>query len=444
MTGGQTRRNENAARATGSSRPPLSASPRRLIIGVLFLLAGVAVSAAAEDILHLPIGDPARRDRDVPIVLDAITDAGRGDVIGPGDLAARLSDTRILFVGEGHTEMETHRVELRVIEELDRAGRSVIVGLEMFPCTEQDVLDRWSGGRLTEEAFLERSRWYKSWGYPWAYYRDIFLFARKNRLRMVGVNAPRETITAARRKGFAALAEEERTCLPPRLDRESPDQMRLFKASFEGEDFHSKMSEEGWKGLLEAQTTWDAAMGSNAVRALERAADSKSIVVVLLGAGHVQYGLGAERQARLWFSGKTASLLPVAVRDAKRGPITSVRASSADFLWGVPFESDPLYPQLGLSTAPGKDGPQVIFVEKDSPAGKAGLSVSDVLLSFDGARVLDRESLSRLMAGKRWGDAARLSVRRGGEPREVTVWFRRDPAALSGAAAPPAPTPTPR
>ena len=33
-------------------------------------------------------------------------------------------------------------------------------------------------------------------------------------------------------------------------------------------------------------------------------------MVVLVGSGHVAYGLGAERQARLWFSGKTASVDP--------------------------------------------------------------------------------------------------------------------------------------
>jgi len=42
-----------------------------------------------------------------------------------------------------------------------------------------------------------------------------------------------------------------------------------------------------------------------------------------------------------------------------------------------------------------------------------------------GAPVEDRETLSRLLAGKRWGDSARLALRRGGNPVDATVRFRR-------------------
>ncbi len=55
---------------------------------------------------------------------------------------------------------------------------------------------------------------------------------------------------------------------------------------------------------LQAQATWDAAFGWSAVRAAKASDDPKAIVVVLLGEGHVYYGLGTERQALLWFDGK--------------------------------------------------------------------------------------------------------------------------------------------
>ena len=85
---------------------------------------------ADESVLNLPVGDPARRDREAALVLDGITDTGRGDVITPAELAARLDGVRVLFVGESHTSMESHRVERRVIEELSRRGRPVVVGVD--------------------------------------------------------------------------------------------------------------------------------------------------------------------------------------------------------------------------------------------------------------------------------------------------------------------------
>ncbi len=69
----------------------------------------------------------------------------------------------------------------------------------------------------------------------------------------------------------------------------------------------------------------------------------------------------------------------------------------------------------------------------------AGVMTGDVLLSLDGAPVEDRETLSRLVAGKRWGDSARLALRRGGNPVDATVRFRRQLAGDDPA--PPNPTP---
>ena len=394
----------------------------------IFALAAILASPAlAEDILRLPIGDPARRDRTVPVVLDAITDTSNGTAITPAELPSRLSSVRLLLVGEEHTSMDSHRVELAVIEALVRAGRKVTVALEMFPYPEQKLLDDWSNGRLSEEEFLAPGRWYKSWGYNWLYYRDVFFFARDRRLPMVAVNAPREVVSAVRKKGFQGLTAEEAAHIPSKIDTDSSDHLRLFKASFDDASFHASMDEEGWNAMLAAQCTWDATMGFQAVKALGGDADPKSIVVLLVGAGHVQYGLGIERQVRAQWPVPTVSVIPVAVRDDKGKAVGSVQASYANFVWGVPAETEPVYPDLGVSTRPGAEGGllEVIHVEKDSPAERASLKEKDLLVSLDGSPLPDREALARLMGAKRWGDAAVVVVRRGAENATVTVPLRR-------------------
>ena len=177
---------------------------RSLLAIAILLTCAVSAARADERALNLPIGDPARSGREVALTLDGITDAARGDVITPPELAARLDGVKLVFVGESHTDTEFHRVQLRVIQELHRRGRQVLVGLEMYPATaEQQWLDRWSADKtLTEEAFLSESHWYKNWGYHWNYYRDIFVFARENGIRMFGVNVPRDVVQTARTKGL--------------------------------------------------------------------------------------------------------------------------------------------------------------------------------------------------------------------------------------------------
>lgn len=134
---------------------------KRLLPGLLPLL--LASTLYGQDrSLHLAIGDPARKDKEAAVVLDGITDTRTGEVIAPAELPKRLAGVRLLLVGESHTEMDFHRCELRVIEELARAGRPLFVGLEMYPYPEQRFLDGWVDGSLTEEAFLRESRWYEN------------------------------------------------------------------------------------------------------------------------------------------------------------------------------------------------------------------------------------------------------------------------------------------
>ena len=164
------------------------------------------------------------------------------------ELPAKLADVDLLVVGESHTDIESHRLQHRVIDELSRAGRRVMIGLEMVPYTHQEQLDHWVAGHYTEEGFLELIDWYTIWGYHWGYYRDVFLLARERGLPMFAINAPREVVSAVRKKGFENLTEEETAHIPQQIDTDSEDHLRLFKAHFDDEDpIHGMMDDDAWK-----------------------------------------------------------------------------------------------------------------------------------------------------------------------------------------------------
>ncbi len=300
----------------------------------------------------------------------------------------------------------------------------------MYPYTEQRFLDEWRDGLLTEPGFLRLSRWYENWGYNWLYYRDIFMLARDNRLSMFAVNTPREVVAAVRKKGLANLTPEEAAHIPRDIDVDNADYMTFFKTTFEGNEgpvHGSGMSDEMWKNMLSAQATWDATMGYNGVQALKAFSDAKAIMVILVGSGHVAYGLGIERQAKKWFDGPIATLIPVSVGSSPGGILRDTQASYANFTWGIADELDSAYPMMGTSTAVG-DGDaarRVIIVQEGSPAALAGVKVGDVMQSLDGVPLAERETFSQLMAAKRWGDSATLVVKRGANTLTLNVVFRR-------------------
>jgi S1-C subfamily serine protease len=63
----------------------------------------------------------------------------------------------------------------------------------------------------------------------------------------------------------------------------------------------------------------------------------------------------------------------------------------------------------------------VTAVEEDSPAGRAGLAVGDLLLSVDGTAVAELGDLLPLLEEERIGDVTRAQVARGGALHEVQL-----------------------
>jgi uncharacterized iron-regulated protein len=402
---------------------------RRLAAATLAASLGLAAPLtlrADQAVLHMEIGDPARRGREVPVVLDAITDTATGDLVTPEEMARRLAGTGILFIGENHTNQEFHDVQFRTIRALREAGREVLIGLEMFPYTQQPSLDNWNAGRYTEDGFVELAGWYDNWGYHWNYYRNIFLYAQEHGINMYAVNSPRDVVKSVRTKGFGNLTPEEAARLPPKLAPESDEHRRMYRAFFDKDDaLH--MNEAALDGLYRAQTMWDATMGWNALQALRQHGGKDAIMVVLIGAGHVTFGLGSERQIDPYYDGRISSLVPVTVVDDESKPVKTVRASYASFVWGLPEEIDTVYPGIGVSLmgSLGKDPGQIIQVSRKSVAERSGLKVGDVLLSLDGNAIKSDNTLRKLMAGYRWGDVAKARIRRDGTEAGVDINFRR-------------------
>ncbi len=127
--------------------------------------------------------------------------------------------------------------------------------------------------------------------------------------------------------------------------------------------------------------------------------------------------------------------IPIA-EEAGAAPIAKVQASYADFVWGLPPSTDPLYPSVGISTPEQKSGERykVIMVGKESPAEAAGFKVGDELVSIDGTPYTDKETVNRLMSEKRWGDAVVYKVMREGQELTLTAYLRRQPAEGEGRA----------
>ena len=68
-----------------------------------------------------------------------------------------------------------------------------------------------------------------------------------------------------------------------------------------------------------------------------------------------------------------------------------------------------------------ESGLLIVGVEEDSPAGRAGLLVGDILVAFDGGALSNTDALQSALGAAAVGSTATLRVLRGGEPVDVPV-----------------------
>ena len=201
-----------------------------------------------------------------------------GKVLSLPEIVEDLIQARLVFVGEFHTYQSHHHAQLETIRALKQADVSVAIGLEMFRRDSQPDLDRWVKGDLSEKEF--EKIYYKNWNYPWPLYKDIFLYARKHKIPLVGLNVPPEVTKQVAREGFDSLTPEQRGDLPMVSCRVDPEYMAFIRRS---------LAMHGHGGLnftrfCEAQLVWDTAMAWSLLGFLEKNPDAT--VVVIAGSGH--------------------------------------------------------------------------------------------------------------------------------------------------------------
>jgi uncharacterized iron-regulated protein len=190
-----------------------------------------------------------------------------------------LEEADIILIGETHHKKEHHDLQLRIIRALYDKKVDLSIGLEMFLSSDQDQLDRWVRGYADREEFIRV--YYRNWDIPWINYRDIFLFSRKERIPMVGLNVPRKITSKISREGCGSLTDDDLYQLPKGIscdiDKRYKEHIRRVYET------HDK-GEKEFDFFCEAQVVWDKAMALNLLQYLREERSRK--VVVLSGTGH--------------------------------------------------------------------------------------------------------------------------------------------------------------
>jgi uncharacterized iron-regulated protein len=345
-----------------------------------------------------------------------------------------LSGARLVSVGETHDNLNDQRVELTVVRELHRRfPGKIAVGMEMFREPQQEVLDRWVAGELTELEFLKASKWYGTWGYDFGAYRDLLLFAKENRIDVIALNPPKDLQQAVSRGGLDNVPEDLRRNLPE-IGETDPWQRAVLLGVFGGHAGHGG-EDESFDSFLRVQLLWEETMAQKVVDYLKSPRGEGKRMVTITGGWHVKYGFGLPKKVVRRLPMAYAIVLPeeISAPGQKEGrlmeaDLPEVPLLPAHFAWYVPFGSlEEKRVRMGIRMEEKEGLLLVEAVVAGSPAEKAGVAKGDELVAFDGQPVKETVDVFFRVGEKREGDTAQVTVRRGGEEMTLPLTFFKMP-----------------
>ena len=192
-----------------------------------------------------------------------------------------LAQNDVVYLGEIHTSQEIHQAQLETIKRLE-TRRPLIVAMEMFQTPYQKFLDAYAQGALSESELLEATEYKKRWGYNPEFYLPILRFAKDHGIRLWATQIPTELVQQVQSAGIGNV-QSPYLPNPPILPSKS--YVDKLEEVYQG---HPRMG--SFEEFLDVQLGWDNGTALALLEALR--AHPKALVVVLIGQGHVQEGLG--------------------------------------------------------------------------------------------------------------------------------------------------------
>ena len=242
------------------------------------------------------------------------------------------NDARVILVGEQHTRVDHHQIQLETMRYLHEHDVDIAVGLEWFQRPFQSHLDDFIAGKISEKQLLHRAEYFDRWSYDYRLYQPILRYAREHGIPLIALNASRELSKAVTRKGFEDLPEELQSQLPTSFDwSDKAYEQRLHKIFKMHPNFSGK-----FEGFLRGQLIWDETMAENAADYLKQNPGKR--LLVFAGVGHIEFGSGIPNRIKRRIDGRVITILP-------SDRLAGLQPGKADYLV---FSNRETLPQFGL------------------------------------------------------------------------------------------------
>jgi uncharacterized iron-regulated protein len=347
-------------------------------------------------------GPAGAQEKDAVRVLNLDTAASIEGII------PQLAEKRVVFVGETHDRYDHHLNQLEIIRRLHQVEPNLAIGVEYLQKQFQPQVDDYIAGKTSENDFLRSVEYFQSWGYDYRLYAPIFRFARDQHIAVRALNVPGSLPSAVAKVGLAGLTKEQRAALPAEFAPADDGYKARLRAAFES---HQSPKPEAFDHFVEAQLVWDESMAANAAEYLQ--ANPNVRMVILAGAGHIEFGSGIPSRLER----RTHATYAIVLSSGEE-----VEPHIADYILLSSRQALPPAGVLGVSLKERDSECWVNAATPGSAAANAGIERGDVLLAIDRQPVKSPADVRLALWDKKPGDQVRVRVQRKHRPeREFEV-----------------------
>jgi uncharacterized iron-regulated protein len=354
-----------------------------LALGLALTLPGHAdprtepAALTAPAVTPAPAGTKPASDEVIDTHTEVVDLATLGDLPG---LIDKLAGRRAIFLGESHDHYEDHLNQRAIIQGLRAKGENLAIGMEAFQQPYQQVLDDYIAGHIGEAELLRRTDYFDRWRFDYRLYRPILRLAREQGIPVIALNIEREITEAVGDGGLGALSQAQKERIPADMDQGDAAYRERIKAAFDAHPPVHGAEADGAKDdpdaaaarferFLAVQVLWDEGMAERAAAYLRD--NPGNTLVVLAGAGHLEYGQGIPK--------RVARRIQVPAAVVLNGTQRDLDPDVADFLLYPRRVTLPTAGLLGvlLDTESKGEGVAVKGFAEESGAKTAGMEEGD-------------------------------------------------------------------
>ncbi|MCI0470157.1 MAG: ChaN family lipoprotein, partial [Candidatus Aminicenantes bacterium] len=279
--------------------------------------------------------------------------------------------------------------------------------------------------KISETELLQKTGWYAKTSLNFAYTRLVLDIIKKYKIKVIGLNIPRDILRKVSRQGYDSLPAEEKKLFPTIAiyNREHEYFIKTVFGAF------AVQVPLWFKNVYTAQKCWDTVMAESMRELLASATYKGYKGVIIAGSNHAAYKLGIPFRYNK-ASKKTAltTIVPVFLPEAKKessaaeeNPMMKMLGQSlppaavysrgiADYVFAISKPDYEFFPAFGMSVEMRDGKIAVTAVEKKSIAEQNGIKQDDVILAVDDVETTSLEQLRTILALKNWDDSVGLKI----------------------------------